>query len=207
MNNYVKPNTFSTTSNEDHRRRRGRYATIYSKSNMATGEGYEGIKRRTGQVLDEVKRVAKYGRPVDDYKLFHHYYIDNASIIASGTSARLLEGENPQFAEDLRDMFRGLSGVFYFQFITLFLKIAPLLTTTLVPRKVMQAYTAHERVQENHMNNYVKSRDTEDPEFRSSVLAKSQGHEDYASPDLSDLHIASEISGHLLAGSSVHLPT
>jgi len=49
MDNYGKPNTFSSVSNEDHRRRGGRYASSYSKSNMTQENGYEGILQRANK--------------------------------------------------------------------------------------------------------------------------------------------------------------
>jgi len=202
MNNYDKPKTLPNASNEDRRRRRDRYASTYSKSLMTTGEAYDGFKRRTCHVLDDVKRAIKEDNPVDIYKLFHYYCIDNISVIASGTSPNLLEGDNRQFSQDLRDMFIGLSYVFYFKFITLFHRLAPFLTTKLIPQRVMHAYRAHERVEEHNKNHYLKSRDAKDPDFKSSILAKLQNHPDYGTPDLTDVHISREISSHLLFGAA-----
>jgi len=61
MDSYGKPNTFSSVSNEDHRRRGGRYASSYSKSNMTQGNGYEGILQRAKQLLAVIHDAAVKG--------------------------------------------------------------------------------------------------------------------------------------------------
>lgn len=202
MNNYDKLKTFTNASDEDHRRRRNRYASNYSKSLMTTGEAYDGFRRRICHVLDDIKRAIKEDSPVDIYKLFHYYCIDSISVVASGTSPNLLEGDNWQYSQDLRDMFIGRSYVFCFKFITSLYHLAPCLATKLIPQRVMHAYEAHERVEEHNKNHYLKSRDTKDLEFKSSILAKLQNHPDYRILDLTDMHISREISSHLLFGAT-----
>src|SRR5438045_3349022 len=40
LDNYGAPNTFSSVANEDHRRRRNRYASVLSKTNMTQGTAF-----------------------------------------------------------------------------------------------------------------------------------------------------------------------
>jgi hypothetical protein len=200
MDNFGKPNTFSSVSNEDHRRRRGRYASSYLRSNMTQGSGYEGILRRATQVLAIIHDAVVRGQSVDIYKIFHYYAVDNAAVIASGTTMGLLDGHNIGYSQDLRDMFIGLAYVFYFSTISMLLKIMPSVSAYFIPKPVLKALEAHTRVQEKNIEHYLRSRLIQEPEFEKAVLVRLQEHKDYGSPDLTDMHVASEISDHLLAG-------
>jgi Cytochrome P450 len=200
MDNYRKPNTFSSVSNEDHRRRRGRYASSYSRSNMTQGNGYEGILHRTKQVLAVIHGAAVKGESVDIYKIFHCYAIDNTAVIASGTTMGLLDGHNIGYSQDLRDMFVGLAYVFYFSTLSMLLRIMPFVSAYFLPEPVLKAFHAHRRVQDKNIEHYLRSRSIQEPEFAKAVLVRLQEHKDYGSPDLTDMHVASEISDHLLAG-------
>jgi hypothetical protein len=200
MDNYGKPNTFSSVSNEDHRRRRGRYGSSYSRSNMIQGSGYEGILQRTKQVLAIIHDAAVEGQSVDIYKILHYYAIDNAAVIASGTTMGLLEGHNIEYSQDLRDMFMGLAYVFYFSITSMLLRIMPIVSAYFLPKPVLKALEAHRRVQEKNIEHYLRSLSIQEPEFEKSVLMRLQEHKDHGYPDLTDMHVASEISDHLLAG-------
>jgi hypothetical protein len=200
MDNYGKPNTFSSVTNEDHRRRRGRYASSYSKSNMTQGSGYEGILRRTKQILAVIHDAAVKEQSVDIYKIFHYYAVDNAALIASGTSMGLLDGHSIGYSQDLRDMFMGLAYVFYFSIISFLLRIMPNVSAYFLPKPVLWAFQAYGRVQDKNIEHYSRSRSIQEPEFENAVLIRLQEHKDYGASDLTDMHIASEISDHLLAG-------
>ncbi len=200
MDNYGKPNTFSSVANEDHRRRRGRYASSYSKSNMTQGSGYEGILKRTKKLLAIIHDAVVNQQSVDIYKICHYYAIDNAAVIASGTTMGLLDGHTVGYSKDLREMFIGLAYVFYFSIISLLLRIIPNVSAYFLPKHVLKALQAHKRVQEKNIEHYIRSRSIQDPEFEKAVLRRLQDHNDYGSHDLTDMHVASEISDHLLAG-------
>lgn len=202
MNNYGKPNTFSSTSSEDHRRRRSRYASSYSRSSMTQGSGYNGILQKTEQVLAMIGDAAINRQSVDIYKIFHYYAVDNASVIASGTTLGLLDGQNVRYSQDLRDMFIGLAYVFYFPILSMLIRLMPIISFYLIPGAVQKAIQAHGRVQEKNIEHYHRSRSIQQPEFEKAVLMRLQEHKDYGTPDLTDMHIASEISDHLLAGKS-----
>jgi hypothetical protein len=199
MDNYGKPNTFSSSANDDHRRRRNRYASAYSKSVMTTGAAYAGFLRRTTMVLDEIKRATIDGRSVDIYSLFHFYSIDNASVITLGRSPRLLEGRNREISKDLRDMFKGLSYVFYFGMTKAAMKYFPS-SRNYIPGSLLLAIEAHEKVETYNLAQYEIAVKAEAREFKQSVLARLMSHKDYGSGDLTTMHVASEIGDHLLAG-------
>jgi hypothetical protein len=200
MDNYGKPNAFSSISNEDHRRRRGRYASSYSRSNITQGSGYEGILQRTKQVLAIIHDAVVKGQSVNIYSIFHLYAVDNAAVIVSGTTMGLLGGNNMGYSQDLRDMFIGLSYVFYFSVISMLLRIMPFMSAFILPERVLKAFRAYRRVQDKNIEHYLRSRSIQEPEFEKAVLVRLQEHKDYGSPDLTDMHVASEISDHLLAG-------
>lgn len=200
MDNYGKANTFSSVSNEDHRRRRGRYALSYSRSNMTQGSGYDGILERTKQLLAIIDGTVMKGQSVDIYKIFHYYAVDNAAVIASGTTTGLLDGQNIRYSQDLRNMFKGLAYVYYFSVTSLLIRIMPNVSAYLLPKAVVNALYSYRLVQEKNIEHYLRSRSIQEPEFEKAVLARLQEHKDYGSPDLTDMHIASEISDHLLAG-------
>jgi len=200
MDNYGKPNTFSSVTNEDHRRRRGRYASLYSRSNVTQGSAYEGILRRTIQVLAIIHDSVSKGKSVDIYKLFHYYAVDNASVIASGTTLGLLDGNNIEYSGDLREMFLGLAYVFYFSVIALLQRLVPNMFSYLRSSPIIKAFRAHGRVQNKNIEHYFRARSNEESEYNRALLMRLQEHKDFGSSDLTDMHIASEISDHLLAG-------
>jgi cytochrome P450 len=203
MDNFGAPCSFSTPLNADHRRRRNRFAAVYSKSSVTTGEGYQNIAKRTTRVLQKITENALKGLPTDIYWLFHYYAIDNVSLMASGTDTRLLHGENTKLSQDLRTGFDGLAYAWYFFLLKPFLAISRDLTEKLVPPRFVKAYDAHEAIREHNLQHYHKARDAEKvgtSEYNKSVLSKLQTHKDYQSPDLTEMHVASEISDHLLAG-------
>lgn len=200
MDNYGKPNTFSSVTNEDHRKRRGRYASSYSRSNMTQGSGYDGMLRRTKQVLAIIRDAVVKGKSVDIYKIFHYYAVDNAAVIASGTTLGLLDGHNIGYSQDLREMFIGLAYVFYFSIISLLLRIMPNVSAYFLPKSVLKALQAYGRVQDKNIEHYYRARSIEEPEYDRAMLVRLQEHKDYGSSDLTDMHVASEISDHLLAG-------
>jgi hypothetical protein len=202
MDNYGKPNTFSSASNEDHRRRRVRYASSYSRPSMTQGSAYDSIMRRTGQVLAIIDDAVMNRQTVDIYRIFHYYAVDNASVIASGSTMGLLDGQNIGYSQDLRDMFTGLAYVFYFPIISALIRLIPIVSLPLIPAAVLKAFQAHGQVQEKNIEHYQRSQSIEQPEFEKAVLMRLQGHEDYGSHYLTDMHVASEISDHLLAGNS-----
>jgi hypothetical protein len=167
---------------------------------MTQGSGYEGILQRTKQILEIIRDAAVKGRSVDIYKIFHYYAVDNAAVIASGTTIGLLDGHNIGYSQDLRDMFIGLAYVFYFSTLSMLLRIMPFVFAYFLPQTVLKAFYAYRRVQDKNIEHYLRSRSNQEPEFTKAVLVRLQEHRDYGSPDLTDMHVASEISDHLLAG-------
>jgi hypothetical protein len=200
MDNYGKPNAFSTVSNEDHRRRRGRYASVYSKSNMVQGPAYDGILRRTQQVLEMIRDCVKKGDSVDIYKIFHYYAIDNASLLVTGVSMRLLDGQNIGYSQDLRGVFSGLAYVFYFPIVSWIVWLSRGLSHYLIPKAVLDALTAHERAQDMNLRQWSSNRTGVEREVDNCLLVRMEEHKDFGTPDLTGLHVASEVCDHLLAG-------
>ena len=200
LDNYGKPNTFSTVSNEEHRRRRSRYASTFSKSNITIGAGYDGIMRRTEKVLKFIRNAMQEGQSVDIYKLFHYYALDNASVITAGISMGLLDGKNLKFSCDLREVFQGLTYVYYFPVVSFFLWLMPKLSQYVIPRRMLMAVQAHKRVQKSNMEHYVKSKTSTKIEFEKAVSLRLRGHRDYNSPALTEMHVASEVCDQILAG-------
>lgn len=167
---------------------------------MTQGSGYNGIIRRTGQVVAKIDNGVTDRQSVDIYKVFHYYAVDNASVIASGTTMGLLDGQNIEYSQDLRDMFKGFAYVFYFPTLSMLMRLAPMLFFHLIPDAVLNALQAHRRVQQKNIEHYQRSCSVQQPEFEKAVLVRLQAHKDYGSPDLTEMHVASEISDHLLAG-------
>jgi hypothetical protein len=155
-------------------------------------------------VLAMIDDAVMNGNSIDIYNVFHYYAVDNAAVIASGTTLGLLDGQNTGYSQDLRDMFTGLAYVFYFPIVSMLIRFMPIAYPYLLPEPVLKALQAHGRVQEKNIEHYQRSREVEEPEFQKAVLVRLQEHKDYGSPDLTDMHVASEISDHLLAGNASH---
>jgi hypothetical protein len=200
LDNYGAPNTFSSVANEDHRKRRSRYASILFKSNMVQGPAYEAILERTRKVAQQIGVAADRGKSVDIYRIFHWYALDNAAMVTSGTSMGLLDGNDPAFSEDLREVFLGLAYVYYFPVVELFTSYAPNFLHYLVPEHLRLAVKAHERMQKSNLQHYLTARDITTKEFDKAVSERLRTHKDYNTRTLTEMHVASEVCDQILAG-------
>jgi hypothetical protein len=209
LNNYGKPNAFSTPANDDHRRRRGRYASSYSKTNVTTGYIYKAMETRASLLLEKVRSKAHPTLSLDLYQLLHYYAVDVTAIMATGISTGLLDGKNMEFSRVLRGVFTGLSYVFWFNIlnnITSWLPLTKILFRLLTPR-VRDSYFAYGNLKDMVYSFFEKSSkiDNAERENPDSVLEKLKTHKDYGTEDLTDMHIASEIMDHMLAGALILL--
>lgn len=203
MDNYGHPNSFSSISGADHKRRRSRYASCYSKSRIVQGPGYSAISSRLSSVLLIIGQAAEAGRSVDIYELLHGYAIEIASIFTIGISPNLLGGKDLSYSINLRCMFAGLAYMYWFDVVNVFLKHSPRVLHFMVPKALynaMKAYTAVEKYNMDQFNQAMMS--TIRSEYEESVLLRLLRHSDFLSDDLTAMHVASETGDHLLAGES-----
>jgi hypothetical protein len=155
---------------------------------------------RTEQVLKYIRSAVKENQSVDIYKIFHYYALDNASVIASGTSMGLLDGKFRELSKDLREVFQGLAYVYYFPVMEFFLRLIPRVSHYIIPERMWAAVEAHKRMEKSSLEHYLKSRALKEIEFDKAVSLRLRGHRDYATPALTEMHVASEVCDQILAG-------
>jgi hypothetical protein len=199
--NYGFPNAFSATDRDQHKQRRKQVSKVYTMSvQLNNAPLLAWIQNRLDLIKAIVNRTV--GGQVDIYQIATRFALDNVSYMVYGESLNLLEGNNLEIADAIRDT--TIASVPFVRFSWFF--TSPLLAVWplahLLPDFMKKAVAARDillSINENQINSVNGHDKKPDPDRTAVGCMQAQG--DFGKT-VTDGHVKSESLDHVAAGKS-----